>query len=39
MRFVDRELDVRGCRTNCRLDKMNRWLWDVSHPAAHANFI
>ena len=38
-RFVAEELDVRGCRTNCRLDKMNRWLWDVSHPAAHANFI
>jgi radical SAM protein with 4Fe4S-binding SPASM domain len=39
MRFVAAGLDVRGCRTNCRLDKMNRWLWEVSHPAAHANFI
>jgi radical SAM protein with 4Fe4S-binding SPASM domain len=38
-KFVAEELDVRGCRTNCRLDKMNRWLWDVSHPAAHSNFI
>ena len=38
-RFVAGELDVRGCRTNCRLDKMNRWLWDISHPADHANFI
>jgi radical SAM protein with 4Fe4S-binding SPASM domain len=39
MRFVAEELDVRGCRTNCRLDKMNRWLWDVTHPPAHVNFI
>lgn len=39
MRFVERELDVRGCRTNCRLDKMNRWLWDLTHPPAHVNFI
>ncbi len=39
LRFVAEELDVRGCRTNCRLDKMNRWLWEISHPAEHANFI
>jgi len=38
-KFVAEELDVRGCRTNCRLDKMNRWLWEISHPADHANFI
>jgi radical SAM protein with 4Fe4S-binding SPASM domain len=38
-KFVAAELDVRGCRTNCRLDKMNRWLWEISHPAEHANFI
>ena len=39
MRMVSDELDVRGCRTNCRLDKMNRWLWDVTHPPGHVNFI
>lgn len=39
MRFVAEELDVRGCRTNCRLDKMNRWLWDLTHPPPHVNFI
>lgn len=38
-RFVEQELDVRGCRVNCRLDKMNRWLWELTHPPAHVNFI
>ena len=39
LRLVAEELDLKCCRTNCRLDKMNRWLWEISHPGAHANFI
>jgi hypothetical protein len=34
--MLDAGLDVRGCRTNCRLDKMNRWLWEI--PTAPHSF-
>ncbi|MBC8018528.1 MAG: radical SAM protein, partial [Verrucomicrobia bacterium] len=31
--------DLAGCRTNCRMDESNRYLWELSHPAPHVNFI
>ena len=31
--------DLAGCRTNCRMDESNRYLWELSHPAHHVNFI
>lgn len=37
--FVADSLDVNECRLNCRMDKINRFLWEVSHPPAHVNFI
>jgi radical SAM protein with 4Fe4S-binding SPASM domain len=39
LRLVENELDIAGCRVNCRMDKVNRYLWDLAHPPAHANFI
>ncbi|HEY5999296.1 MAG TPA: radical SAM protein [bacterium] len=39
LRMVESELDIAGCRVNCRMDKVNRYLWDLTHPPAHANFI
>jgi radical SAM protein with 4Fe4S-binding SPASM domain len=39
MRMVAEQLDVRQCRVNCRMDKVNRYLWDLAHPPAHHNFI
>lgn len=39
LRLVASELDVQTCRVNCRMDKVNRYLWDLTHPPVHANFI
>lgn len=39
MAFVANELDPAGCRTGCRMDEINRYLWELSHPGPHVNFI
>ncbi len=37
--FVASELDAATCRVNCRMDKINQYLWNLRHPPAHVNFI
>ena len=32
-------LDSRNCREICRLDDVNRYLWELKRPLAHVNFI
>lgn len=32
-------LDISKCRVNCRMNQVNKYLWDVQHPNVHANFI
>ena len=39
MEYVDRELDISECRKNCRMDKVNRYLWELENPDTHRNFI
>jgi len=36
---AEHELDTRQCRVNCRMDEINRYLWEIRHPPAHVNFI
>lgn len=36
---VESSLDVSACRVNCRMDNINRYLWELRHPGEHVNFI
>lgn len=31
--------DVNNCRKSCRLDEINRYLWELRNPNSHVNFI
>jgi radical SAM protein with 4Fe4S-binding SPASM domain len=39
LEMVEHELDVSECREVCRLDEINRYLWELKHPHPHVNFI
>lgn len=39
LRWVENEMDVSECRVNCRMDDINRYLWELRCPIEHVNFI
>lgn len=39
LRWVETELDACQCRINCRMDKINDYLWQLKNPPDHINFI
>lgn len=39
LEWVKECLETRECRINCRMDEINRYLWDLRNPPLHVNFI
>jgi GTP 3',8-cyclase len=39
LQWVEDELDTSQCRVNCRMDEVNRYLWELKNPSNHVNFI
>lgn len=36
---IEKSLDISECRVGCRMDEINRYLWELRHPKEHVNFI
>jgi GTP 3',8-cyclase len=39
LEWMQQNLDLDSCRINCRMDEVNNYLWDLTHPPEHVNFI
>lgn len=39
LHWVEEELDASQCRINCRMDEINKYLWELRNTPAHVNFI
>ncbi|MCK4917201.1 MAG: radical SAM protein [Candidatus Omnitrophica bacterium] len=37
--WMSSEFNTVNCRKACRLDEINRYLWELKHPSPHINFI
>lgn len=39
IQYTQTELDTSNCRVNCRMDEINRYLWELKNVPEHVNFI
>ena len=39
LKWMEENLDASDCRVNCRMDEVNRYLWELRHLPEHVNFI
>jgi len=39
MKIMENEWNINDCREVCRLDEINRYLWELKYPPEHVNFI
>lgn len=39
LEMIKHTFDISNCRVNCRMDEINRYLWDLKNPNEHVNFI
>jgi len=39
VRWCSEDLNTDRCRINCRMDEVNRYLWELKYPPRHVNFI
>jgi radical SAM protein with 4Fe4S-binding SPASM domain len=39
MDMIYNRWDIKKCREICRLDEINRYLWELKNPCSHVNFI
>jgi len=39
LKMVAEQIDPEACRMNCRMDEINLYLWELTHPKDHVNFI
>ena len=39
LQWSNTDLDTSLCRVNCRMDEVNRYLWELKNPVEHVNFI
>ncbi|MFH1077601.1 MAG: radical SAM protein, partial [Pseudomonadota bacterium] len=39
LKKFEESFDIGKCRINCRMDEINRYLWELINPSTHVNFI